>query len=90
MSKKIQVDGKNIISGTVNHIKQRIGLEEPTQLQITKYNICKGCEYAVKSQAFAHILDSVFTDIQGKKCSRCGCSLVLKKKSKRKCPKNKW
>lgn len=81
---------KQIIVGTRNYTTQSRANEEPTPEQYKRYYICKSCELAINSTFFKIIVDKHLTDISGKKCKQCGCSLSLKIRSNSKCPTNKW
>jgi len=79
------VELKQIIIGGSNYLKGTT-----TEEQFKKYNICKTCSEALPSNIFKHITDNEFSEIEGKRCNNCGCSLSLKLRSNSKCPLNKW
>ena len=81
---------KQIIVGINNYIKQKVDSQSLTDIQLERYNICKGCEFALSSKFFTVIPDVELQGITGKKCRRCGCSLSLKIRSNSKCPEGKW
>ena len=54
--------------------------------------ICSSCPFAVESDILNFLIrDNQHKEVQGYKCSKCGCPLSTKIRSTTsKCPENKW
>lgn len=67
--------GKSVVNNTLNVIKGN-RLTLPKEESNIRFEICKGCEYFLPEE---------------KRCSDCGCFLVLKTRLRaEKCPQGKW
>lgn len=65
--------------------------KEVEALAIKRAEICAECPAATKTGMYSMIVDNRTKDIQGMKCSDCGCNLSAKVRSvKDHCPRGKW
>jgi heterodisulfide reductase subunit A-like polyferredoxin len=74
---------KQIIVGINNRNK------ETTNSKV-RADICIKCEYSKPSKAFSIVKEKHYPELQGKRCSKCGCCLTYKIRSNSRCPINKW
>lgn len=78
---------KNIISGWSNYVFPSVRFEIMAH---SRAAICAGCDHAKKGKFEALIKDNI-KEIEGIKCTLCGCPLSPKLRSaEEKCPENKW
>lgn len=66
--------------------------EANKQTAMERANICALCPFAEKSKVISWLMpDNNLKQVQGYKCSKCGCPLSTKVRSMTsKCPENKW
>ena len=78
----------NIISGFANLSFPNQQVEE---MAMKRAAICSSCPAAEKTNIYSVVVDNRTKDIQGMKCSDCGCNLSAKVRSEHdNCPRGKW
>lgn len=78
----------NIVSGFTNLAFPNEAIE---QLAYKRASICADCPAAEKAGVYSVIVDNRTKNIQGMRCSDCGCNLSAKVRSERDyCPRGKW
>ena len=78
----------NIISGFANLSFPNAQVEE---MAMKRAAICSSCPAAEKTNIYSVVVDNRTKDIQGMKCSDCGCNLSAKVRSEHdNCPRGKW
>ena len=78
----------NIVSGFANLSFPNQQVEE---MAMKRAAICSVCPAAEKTGIYSVIVDNRTKDIQGMKCSDCGCNLSAKVRSEHdSCPRGKW
>lgn len=79
---------KAIVSGFKNFVFPNKEMEE---LAIQRATICAVCPFAVETKLKQLLPDDTIKEIDGLKCSECGCVLSAKVRQMfDSCPKNKW
>lgn len=85
---------KNIVNKTIiigNAVIDYSFNDETANIRgMERINFCSNCEFSQNFILYKAIPDTLFPQIQGKRCTKCGCSLSLKIRSTDKCPINKW
>lgn len=81
-SKKLKI----IFKGWKNVIVENPVAEETAK---ARAKICADCPFAVQSKLRMFVKEQL-TEVDGMKCSQCGCPLIAKLRSEDTCPKNKW
>lgn len=83
-----KVNLKNIISGFANLAFPDAEVEK---LAFDRAEVCAQCPFAEKTGMYSVIVDNRTTNIQGMKCTQCGCNLSAKIRSVHdRCPIGKW
>ena len=78
----------NIISGFANLTFPNEAIEK---LAHKRASICADCPAAEKVGMYSVVVDNRTKNIQGMRCSDCGCNLSAKVRSERDyCPRGKW
>lgn len=78
----------NIVSGFTNLTFPNEAIEK---LAHKRASICADCPAAEKVGVYSIIVDNRTKNIQGMRCSDCGCNLSAKVRSERDyCPRGKW
>lgn len=79
----------NIVSGWVNLFIEDAVVEE---IAMHRANICAKCPFAeLSGGVYSVVIDNKTTHIQGMKCTKCGCPLSAKVRSRAdKCPIGLW
>lgn len=78
----------NIISGFANLAFPNESVEAMATKRAT---ICSTCPAAEKVGVYSVVVDNRTKEIQGMRCSDCGCNLSAKVRSERDyCPRGKW
>jgi len=76
---------QNIIQGWTAYL-----LNEKFALAKARAKFCQDCKFAIIGK-YEQILNDEIKEIQGLKCSVCGCPLSPKLRAKKeRCPLNKW
>jgi hypothetical protein len=79
---------RNIVNGWTN---LAFPTKEVEALALERAEVCSKCPFAVKSGMYSVVVDNKTTQIQGMKCSLCGCGLSAKVRSvDERCPEGKW
>jgi len=77
-----------ILSGFKNYIFPNKEIEE---IAIQRASICALCPFAVETKMKQLLPDDTIKEIDGLKCSDCGCILSAKvRQAFESCPQNKW
>lgn len=77
-----------IISGFKNYVFPDKNIEEIAHKRAA---ICAACPLAVTTMMKQLLPDDSIKEIEGLKCSECGCILSAKvRQAYESCPKNKW
>ena len=79
---------QNIVDGFANLIGNDPEVEK---VAIERAKVCAACPFAEKFGLYSVVIDNRTKQIQGMKCSRCGCNLSGKVRTMHDiCPENKW
>ena len=79
---------KAIVQGFKNYVFQNKEIEE---LALKRAAICAVCPFAVETKFKQLLPDDTIKEIDGLKCSDCGCILSAKVRQMfDSCPQNKW
>ena len=79
----------SIVVGWTNLFIEDAAVEE---IAMARANICAKCPFAeISGGVYSVVVDNKTTQIQGMKCTKCGCPLSAKVRSKNDyCPEGKW
>jgi aspartate carbamoyltransferase regulatory subunit len=79
---------KAIVSGFKNYVFPNKEIEE---LALKRATVCAICPFAVETKMKQLLPDDTIKEIDGLKCSDCGCILSAKvRQIFESCPQNKW
>ena len=79
---------KAIVQGFKNYVFPNKEIEEVAHQRAT---ICAACPFAVETMMKQLLPDDSIKEIEGLKCSECGCILSAKvRQAYESCPQNKW